>query len=92
VKLFTRALPYAIWAALVVAALAVTAFGDPYVFGFTSLFAAWMTGGLALAAVAVTILAKGLDWRTRGAILGSVLVAAAAIAVAFARLGTYNWA
>ena len=91
-RFFTTPLPHAIWAAAVVVALAATAFADPYIFGFTTLFAAWMTGAMAVVAVAVTILAKGLSRRARAAILGSALVASAAVAVAFARLGTYHWA
>jgi hypothetical protein len=50
-----------------------------------------MTAAMAIVAVGVMIL-KGLDRRARASILGSVLVAGAALAVAFARLGTYHWA
>ncbi len=77
---------------LVVVALIATAAVDPYVFGFTALIAGWITGALAMVAVAVTMLGKGLGWRTRAGILGSVAMAGAALAVAFARLGTYHWA
>jgi hypothetical protein len=84
-------LPYASWAVLVVVALMATAAVDPYVFGFTCLIAGWITGALAIAAIAVTIRANGLAWSTRAGILGSVLVASAALVLAFARLGTYHW-
>jgi hypothetical protein len=92
VKFFARPWAYAIWAALVVAALPVAAYADPYIFAFTALFGGWITGAIAIVAVAATIVAKGLDRRARAAILGSVLVAGAALALAFARLSTYHWA
>jgi hypothetical protein len=92
VTFLARPWPYAIWAALVVVALPIAAYADPYIFAFTSLFGTWITGAIAIVAVAVTILAKGLDLRARAAILGPVLVAGAALALAFARLSTYHWA
>jgi hypothetical protein len=92
VRFLSSPLTYASWAVLVVVALMATAAVDPYVFGFTCLIAGWITGALAIAAVSVTIRAKELAWSARAGILGSVLVAGAAIVLAFARLGTHHWA
>jgi di/tricarboxylate transporter len=92
VKLLARPLLYAIWAVLVVGALAATAVGDPYIFGFTCLIAGVASGAVAIVAVAVTVLAKQLAWPARAVILGSMLVTGAALAAAFAYLGTFKWA
>jgi hypothetical protein len=92
VKLLTRPRVYLIWAVLVLVALAATAMGDPYVFGFTCLITGVASGAVALVAVTVTILKKELAWPARATILGSMLVTGAALAAAFAYLGTFDWA
>jgi hypothetical protein len=91
VKLLARPLPYAIWAGVVVVALAATAGANPYIFGLTCMLAAVASGAVAIVAVAVVILAKAPS-GPRAGILGSMLVTGAALMAAFRYLGTFNWA
>jgi hypothetical protein len=92
VKLFARAWVYAIWAGLVVAALAITVRADPYIFALTCFAAAALSGVMAIVAVPVAVLGKHLSRTARAGIIGSMLVTGAALVVAFAHLGTFNWA
>ena len=46
-RFITRPGVYVVWTLLVAAALYGTYFSDPYVFGFTTLGLAWLTGACA---------------------------------------------
>jgi hypothetical protein len=83
---------YGGWALVVVAALLGTAPFDPYVFAFTALGLAWLTGVVAIGAVAA-IGFWGWEWtRTRRLIIAlEVGVAVAAVARALAALRTFDW-
>ena len=91
-KILTSPTPYAGWAILVVASLAATYFADPYIFGFTTLGLAWLTGAVALVGLAVCVLSKTTPAAKRLVIVGFLFVAAAAIATALSVLRTFNWA
>jgi hypothetical protein len=83
---------YGGWALLVVAALLAAYPIDPYVFAFTVLGLAWLTGLVAIAAVAA-IGFWGWEWtRTRRLLIAvEVAVAVAAMARALAVLRTLSW-
>jgi hypothetical protein len=78
---FDRPAPYLGWGLLSLLLLVATRPVDPYVFGFTAIGAAWISGALLLAAL--------LFGRRQ---LGWALLSAAPCALAFALLGTYKWA
>jgi hypothetical protein len=84
---------YGGWALAVVAALLAAYPIDPYAFAFTALGLAWLTGLVAIAAVAA-IGFWGAEWtRTRRLLVAvSVAVAVAAVARALAMLRAFNWA
>ena len=84
---------YGGWAVVVVIGLLATYPIDPYVFAFTALGLAWLTGLVAIAAVAA-IGFWGWEWtRTRRLIIAvEMAVAVAAVARALALLRTFNWA
>jgi hypothetical protein len=84
---------YGGWALLVVAALVATYPADPYVFGFTALGLAWLTGAVSILAVGALAL-WGWDWTwpRRLFIVGAVAMAVAAVARALAVLSTFKWA
>ena len=84
--------PYVIWASVVVVALFGTYFGDPCVFGFTTLGLCWLTAVVGILGIAASLFSKRLRIRDRALILASLTAAAAAIAKAFQALGTFNWA
>ena len=84
---------YGGWALLVVSALAGTYPVDPYVFAFTALGLAWLTGGVAIVAVGALAF-WGWEWtRTRRLLVVlSLAIAVAAVARALAVLRTFKWA
>jgi hypothetical protein len=67
-------------------------FSDPYVFAFTTLGFAWLTAPIALLGLTVSLTPKAGPLGRRLSILGSLALAAAAIAKALATLRTFNWA
>ena len=84
---------YGGWAVLVVGALAGTYPVDPYVFGFTALGLAWLTGAMTIMAVA----ALGFwgwewTWTRRLLVVAAVGVSIGAVAQALAILRTFRWA
>lgn len=83
---------YAGWAILVVVALYATYRTDPYVFGFTALGLAWLTGGLALVGLLACLLSRTARPAAKAVIVASLVVAAGAIAKALAVLRTFHWA
>ena len=86
-------LTYGTWAAIVVVALLGTYPVDPYVFGFTALGVAWLTGAVAIVAVGATALwASDWSWTRRLLVAGAVSLSIAAVAKALAVLGTFTWA
>ena len=84
---------YGGWALVVVVTLLGTYSIDPYIFAFTALGLAWLTGLVAIAAVSA-IGFWGWEWtRTRRLLIAvEVAVAVAAVARALALLRTFNWA
>ena len=78
---FNRPMPYLAWTLISLVLLLLTRPIDPYVFGFTAIGAAWISGALLLAALL-------FGWRQ----LGWAVLAAGPTALAFALLGTYKWA
>jgi len=92
-RLLSSPVLYGGWALVVVAALAGTYPVDPYVFGFTALGLAWLTGALAIVAVgAMALWAWDWSWTRRLLVVGGVVVAVAAVARALAILRTFSWA
>ena len=83
---------YATWSLIVIAALVATYFGNPYVFGFTTLGLMWLSIAVLLIGVIVVFVAKGLSASARVTIIATSLVALAAALIAIAVLGTFNWA
>ena len=83
---------YGGWALIVVAALLAAYPFDPYVFAFTALGLAWLTGLVAIAAVAA-IAFWGWEWTRKRRLLvaTAVAVAVAAVARALATLRTFSW-
>lgn len=90
-KILASPAPYAGWAILVVASLTATYFAHPYIFGFTTVGLAWLTGVVVLVGFASCVLSP-TPTATRMVIFGCLFVAAAAIATALAVLQTFNWA
>jgi Zn-dependent alcohol dehydrogenase len=91
-RLITSPSSYLVWAALVSVALYASYVNDPYVFAFTAIGLAWLTGAVGLTGLATCVLAKQVRARDRVIIVGAIAVAAAAIARAFAMLSTFRWA
>ena len=83
---------YVAWAAIVVLSLVGTYPVDPYVFGFTALGLAWLTGALTLIGIIACLLPRAVSGAAKAVIVGSLVVAAGAIALAFRVLGGFNWA
>lgn len=83
---------YLIWALTVVAALCGTYFGDPYVFGFTTLGLCWLTAAAGILGLAVCVFSNRLRARDRALILGALAIAAAALATALSVLAGFKWA
>ena len=84
---------YGGWAVFVVCALVGTYPVDPYVFGFTALGLAWLTGAMTIAAVA----ALGFwgwewSWTRRLLVIVAIGVSIGAVAQALAILRTFRWA
>jgi hypothetical protein len=82
VKLIAAPIVYVAWAAIVIVALVGTYPADPYVFEFTTLGLAWVTGAIALLGLAVCVWSGALARRGRVVILASMIAAAAAVGVA----------
>jgi hypothetical protein len=86
-------LTYGGWAVFVVAALVGTYPVDPYVYGFTALGLAWLTGAVALVAVgALAFWGWDWTWSRRLLVVVAVTVSVAAVAQALAILSTFKWA
>jgi len=83
---------YAIWALLVVGALCGTYVGDPYQFGLTTFGLCGSTVALGILGLAICLFSERPRARDRAFILGSLAIAAAAIALALQALGTFHWA
>lgn len=83
---------YGTWALIVVVALLGVYPSGPYVFAFTALGLAWLTGLVAILAVAA-IGFWGWEWtRTRRLLIAvEVAVAVAAVARALVVLRTFSW-
>jgi hypothetical protein len=84
---------YGGWAVFVVCGLVGTYPVDPYVYGFTALGLAWLTGALTILAVA----ALGFwgwewAWSHRLLVIAAVGLSIAAVAQALVILGTFKWA
>jgi len=81
------------WAIFAVAALFLAFPIDPYVYAFTALGLAWLTGAVTIAAVtAVALWAWEWTWRRRLLVVSGVAVAVFAVAQALAILRTFTWA
>ena len=65
------------WAILVVAALTISYFGDPYIFAFTTLIAAGISFATWLLGLAITLFSKAASGQARVWILVSNAVASA---------------
>ena len=91
-RAFSSPFLYGGWALLVVVALLGTYPFGPYVFTITALAMAWITGLVAIAAVAA-IGFWGWEWtRTRRLLIAvEVAVAVAAVARALGVLRTFSW-
>ena len=86
-------LTYGGWALFVVGALVATYPVDPYVYGFTALGLAWLTGAMTIVAVAALALwAWDWTWTRRLLVVAAVAVAVGAVAQALAILSTFKWA
>lgn len=82
---------HAAWAAFEVAALAATAFAEPYLFAYATIGLSWLSaamGGLGL----VLAFAGHAPPRHRRAIVVAVIVEALALFAALAWLRTFHWA
>ena len=91
-RLLSSPFLYGGWAVFVVAALVVAYPIDPYVFAFTALILAWMTGAMVIAAVAaVALWAWDWTWPRRLLVVGSVALTVFAVAEALAILRTFSW-
>lgn len=81
------------WTTVAVAALFLTYPIDPYVYAFTALGLAWLTGAVTIAAVAaVALWAWEWTWPRRLLVVSGVAVAVFAVAQALAILRTFRWA
>jgi hypothetical protein len=92
-RVLSSPLLYGAWAVFVVCALVGTYPVDPYVYGFTALGLAWLTGALTIVAVA----ALGFwgwewTWTRRLVVIVAMGVSIAAVAQALAILRTFRWA
>jgi hypothetical protein len=91
-RLLSSPMLYGGWAIFVVAALVVAYPIDPYVFAFTALILAWMTGAVVIAAVAaVALWAWEWSWRRRLLVAAPVALAVFAVAQALGILRTFKW-
>jgi hypothetical protein len=92
-RLLSSPLLYGGWALFVVGALVMTYPVDPYLYGFTALTLAWLTGAVTIAAVgAVALWAWDWTWPRRLLVVAAVAVSVAAVAQALAILRTFKWA
>ena len=91
-KLIARPGLYAVWAGCVLVALYATYFADPYVFAFTVLGLAWLTGGVALVGLGVCLFGRKVSRRGKAVIVTSLAGAGAGIARALHTLSGFNWA
>jgi hypothetical protein len=91
-QILSSPITYGTWAVVVVGALAGTYPVDPYIFGFTALALAWLTGAVAIVAVGALAL-WGWEWtRTRRLlVVAGVAASVAAVARALAILRTFSW-
>ena len=92
-RLLSSPVLYGVWAVFVVGALVVTYPVDPYVYGFTALILAWLSGAVTIAAVgAMALWAWDWTWPHRLLVAVAVAVSVAAVAQALAILRTFKWA
>jgi hypothetical protein len=91
-RLVTSPRSYIVWALIVGAALYGTYFTDPYVFGFTALGLAWLSGAIALVGLGTCLLSKRSRPRDRILIVVALVVTAAAIAKALDTVSAFKWA
>lgn len=87
----TSPMPYVVWTLLVSAALYGTYFSDPYVFGFTTLGLAWLTGAIAVLGLGACLFSTPGP-RDRVIIVVALVLSGAALARALAVLSTFKWA
>lgn len=83
---------YVTWALTVVAALCVTYFSNPYVFGFTALALLWVTVAIGILGIRVCLASQPLRTRDRVLIIAALAITAVALAMAFRALGSFRWA
>ena len=88
----TSPMPYVVWTLLVSAALYGTYFSDPYLFGFTTLGLAWLTGAIALLGLGACLFSTRPRARDRVIIVVALVLSGAAVARALAVLSTFKWA
>jgi len=79
------------WAAFVVLALTVTYFGDPFVFGFTTLGLAWASAAMTVLGVVAVIFPLDRSRRSRLSIAAGILAADCSIAIALITLRSFTW-
>jgi hypothetical protein len=91
-KLIATPLVYVAWAAIVIVALVGTYPARAYVFAFTTLGLAWLTGAMALLGLAACVWSGALTRGGRVVILGSLIISAAAVGVALRVLSGFKWA
>ncbi len=91
-RFITRPGVYVVWTLLVAAALYGTYFSDPYVFGFTTLGLAWLTGAIALLGLGACLFSTRPRPRDRVIIIVALVLSGAVVAKALATLATFDWA
>jgi hypothetical protein len=90
--MLTSPVPYGAWLLLVLISLPASYFSHPYIFAFTTLILAWISGAIALTGFAVALLSKTASWRVKAWIFVAIALTVASVVVAFAVLRTINWA
>ena len=83
---------YAAWVLIVLVALTISYFADPYIFAFTTLIAGGICIVIGVIGLPVALLSKTVGWRARTAIILSIALSSAAVVVALAILRTFKWA
>lgn len=91
-RLITAPTAYVAWAVIVMITLVGTYPVDPYLYGFTTLGLAWLTGVVALVAIGACFLRDAPSTAGKLVMFASVIIAAAAVAQALHVLGGFNWA
>ena len=91
-KIAVSPTPYLVWAALVTAALLGTYNADPYIFGFTTLGLGAITAFVAVVGLGASLLSRTSCPGARALNIAGLVIAGAAVALAFAALRTFKWA